>query len=300
MAVLKYGRRLCRLHLGYLRPARNGLGSHCPQTTAAKSHLWTRKQPLAIQWQQTFFSMSYLLPLTAVPLRNTMPRLHHAVMVTVWNSLSYRYLHDSAPLWGLPRRILPHGREKKNSKKKVKDKRVVLIDLNGTNLGEMDGEIAEKLAESKRADIVLESKQTEERGPVYKLVSLRKIREAKKLKDKKEKKDPRQITKEISVSTKIGAHDFKVKVTQMKDILTSLYNVRVIVVGTNILKLTENRTERLAEEMKKQSKMLKEIEADLKGFGVKVAEQNSKKHKLQCTFRSTVSGTASQDTIQTE
>ena len=210
-------------------------------------------------------------------------------------SLSHRYLHDSAPLRGIPRRILPHGRVRKTGKKKVKDKRVVLIDLDGTNLGEMDGEIAEKLAESKRADIVLESKPTGERGPVYKLVSLRQIREAKKLKDQKEKKDPRQITKEISVATKIGANDFKVKVTQMKDILTSLYNVRVIVVGANVSRFVDNQTERLAEEGKKQSKMLKEIEAELKGFGAKVAEENLKNKKLQCTFRSTV--TPSQDTI---
>ena len=239
--------------------------------------------------------MSYFLPLTAVPL-NTM-HLYHTVVVTIWNPLSYRYLHDSAPLRGIPRRVLPHGRERKTSKKKVKDKRVVLIDLDGTNLGEMDGEIAEKLAESKRADIVLESKQTEERGPIYKLVLLRQIREAKKLKDQKEKKDPRQITKEISVATKIGTNDFKVKVTQMKDILTSLYNVRVIVVGANVSRFADNQTERLAEEMKKQSKMMKEIEAELKGFGAKVAEENlKKKNKLQCTFRSTV--TPSQDTIE--
>ena len=212
------------------------------------------------------------------------------------SSLSYRYLHASAPLAGLARRILPHGREKRTSKKKVKEKRVLLIDLDGTNLGEMDGEIAEKLSESKRADIVLASKGTEDRCPVYKLVSLRQIREAKKLKDQKERKDPRQVTKEISVSTRIGTHDFKVKVTQMKDFLTSLYNVRVTVLGANVSRFADDRTEKLAEEVKKQSKMLKEIEENLKGFGVKVAEENMKKNKLQCTFRSTV--TASQDAIQ--
>ena len=288
MPVLKYGRRLYLNSGRYLHQAWS-LGSHHPQSISAKSHLWTRQKPLIVQWQQTSFSMSYFLPLSAVSL-NTM----RTVTVTMWTSLSHRYLHDSAPLRGIPRRILPHGREKKTSKKKVKDKRVVLIDLDGTNLGEMDGEIAEKLAESKRADIVLESKQTEERGPIYKLVLLRQIREAKKLKDQKEKKDPRQITKEISIATKIGTNDFKVKVTQMKDILTSLYNVRVIVVGANVSRFADNQTERLAEEMKKQSKMMKEIEAELKGFGVKVAEENlKKKNKLQCTFRSTV--TPSQD-----
>ena len=49
--------------------------------------------------------------------------------------------------------------------------------------------------------------------------------------------------------------------------------------------------EKSAEEMKKQSKMLKEIEGNLKGFGVKVVEENVKKNKLQCTFKSTVTAT---------
>ena len=34
--------------------------------------------------------------------------------------------------------------------------------------------------------------------------------------------------------------------------------------------------------------MLIEVEGNLKGFGVKVAEENVKKNKLQCTFWSTV------------
>ena len=47
--------------------------------------------------------------------------------------------------------------------------------------------------------------------------------------------------------------------------------------------------EKLAEVMKKQSKVLKEFEENLKGLGVKVAEGNVKKNKPQCTFWSTVS-----------
>ena len=141
MPVLKYGRRLC-LNSGCYRylhdPARSLSGSHYPpQSSSAKSHpCRTWQQSLVVQWQRNSFSMSYFLPLSAVSL-NTM-RLHHTVM---WMSLSHRYLHDSAPLRGIPRRILPHGRVRKTSKKKVKDKRVVLIDLDGTNLGEMDGEM---------------------------------------------------------------------------------------------------------------------------------------------------------------
>ena len=70
---------------------------------------------------------------------------------------------------------------------------------------------------------MLASKGKEDRCLVYKLVSLQQIYEKKRLKEQKERKDPRQVTKEISVSTRIDTHHFKVKVTQMKDFLTSLY-----------------------------------------------------------------------------
>ena len=81
----------------------------------------------------------------------------------------------------------------------------------------------------------------------------------------------------------------------MKDFLTSLYNVGVTVLGANVSRFAKDWMEKLTE-MKKQSKVLKEIKENLKGFGGKVAEENMKKNKLQCTFRSTV--TASQDAIQ--
>ena len=96
------------------------------------------------------------------------------------------------------------------------------------------------------------------------------------MKDLKEKKDPRQITKEISISTEIDTHDLKVKLTQMKDFLMSLHNVRVIVLTANVPRFADDQTERLAEEMKKQVKLLKEIEKSLTGFGVKVAKGNQK------------------------
>ena len=38
-------------------------------------------------------------------------------------------------------------------------------------------------------------------------------------------------------------------------------------------RLADDQTEKLAEEMKKQSEMLKEIEENLKGFGMKVAKR---------------------------
>ena len=64
----------------------------------------------------------------------------------------------------------------------------------------------------------------------------------------------------------------------MEDSLTSLYHVRVTVLGANVLRFASYRTEKLAEEMKKQlqSKVLREINKNSKEFGMKVAEENVK------------------------
>ena len=123
---------------------------------------------------------------------------------------------------------------------------------------------------------------------MYELVSFKQIREVKNLKEQKEKKDPRQITKEMSVSTKIDTYGPKVKITQTKDFLMSLHNAHLTVLAANVSRYADDWTERLAEEMKKQVKLLKEIETSLMGFWVKVAKENPKGNKLQCTFRSTV------------
>ena len=177
---------------------------------------------------------------------------------------------------------------------KVKEKRVLLINEDGTNLGEMDGDTAVKLSESKGLNIILASKETPERCAVYKLVSGKQLREEKKLKQQKLKKDPRHVTKEITVSTKIGSHDLNVKVTHMKDFLSSLHNVRLVIEPARVLRFAENREESLELEKEKQLKMLEEVEKSLEGLGVKVAKENMKRNRLQCTFRSIVS----QNTMQ--
>ena len=71
----------------------------------------------------------------------------------------------------------------------------------------------------------------------------------------------------------------------MEDSLTSLYHVRVTVLGANVSRFANYRTEKLADEMKKQlqSKVLRETDKNLKEFGVKVAEENVTE-ELQCTF----------------
>ena len=186
-------------------------------------------------------------------------------------------------------RLIPEGRKEKKPKIKVKEKTVLLIDESGANLGEMDGNTAVKLSDSKGLDIVMVRKETPEQCAVYRLMSGRQARREEKLKKQKLKKDPRQVTKEISVSTKIGRHDLDVKLTHMKEFLTNLHNVRLIVEPARVPRFVEDYEESVNLEREKQLKLMDEIEKSLAGLGVKMAKENLKRNKLQCTFRSTAS-----------
>ena len=140
--------------------------------------------------------------------------------------LACRYLHSSSPLrQSGGSRLIPEGRKERKAKVKVKEKTVLLIDDDGTNLGEMDGRTATKLADSKGLKIVLVNRETPERHAVHKLMSGKKLYEEEKIRKQKAKKDPRQVTKEITILTKIDSHE--VKLSHIKDILSKLHNVRV-------------------------------------------------------------------------
>ena len=189
--------------------------------------------------------------------------------------------------------MIPEGKKAKRPKVKVKEKTVLLIDEDGTNLGEMDGSTATKLSESKGLKIVLVSKETPERCAVYKLMSGKQVYEEEKLKKQKLKKDPRQVTKEITVSTRIGEHDLEVKLSHMKEFLSNLHNVRLVIEPTRVPRFADDREEILRLEKEKQLKMVEEIEKSVAGVGTKMAKENIRRNKLQCTFRSA----ASQDTL---
>lgn len=185
--------------------------------------------------------------------------------------------------------MIPEGRKEKKAKIVVREKTVLLIDEDGTNLGEMDGNMAVKLSDSKGLKIVLVNRETPERLAVYKLMSGKKLYEEEKIKKLKSKKDPRQVTKEIAISTKIDAHDLRVKLSHMREILSKLHNVRVVVELARIPRFSEDREEKLRLEREKQLEMMAEIEAGLEGAGVKLAKENMRRNRLQCTFRSVVS-----------
>ena len=58
-------------------------------------------------------------------------------------------------------------------------------------------------------------------------------------------------------------------------------------------RFADDREEILRLEKEKQLKMVEEIEKSVAGVGTKIAKENIRRNKLQCTFRST----ASQDTV---
>ena len=154
----------------------------------------------------------------------------------------------------------------------------------------MDGVTATKLADSKGLKIVFVNRETPERCAVYKLMSGEKLYEEEKIRKRKAKKDPRQVTKEIVISTKIDSHDLGVKLSHIKDILSKLHNVRVVIEVARIPRFADNRKEKVKAEKEKQVEMVYEIESALSGVGVKLAKENSVgRNRFQCTFRSVAS-----------
>lgn len=191
--------------------------------------------------------------------------------------------------------MIPEGKKEKRPKVKVREKFVILIDEDGTNLGEMDGSTAAKFSDSKGLKIVLVNKETPEHRAVYKLMSGKQLYEEEKIKKQMSKRDPRHVTKEISISTKIATHDLEVKVSQMRDILSKLHNVRVTVETARIPRTSTDREKTLSLEKEKLMKLMEEIQSGLAGVGVKVAKENARGNKLQCTFRSIVTHDTQQE-----
>ena len=155
----------------------------------------------------------------------------------------------------------------------------LLIDEAGHNLGVMARDTALQLAESKGFEIVQVRKETPEVKAVCKLVSKQQIWEEKK-QQKQSKKDPRNITKEVSISTSIAEHDLAVKVHQMKGFLEKQHNVKVSV------EAKVRRGEPLPGEKEKQKELIGSMVKELKGVGIQVAPENFKRFRLVCTFKS--------------
>lgn len=166
----------------------------------------------------------------------------------------------------------------------VKVKTLQLIDENGTNLGTMASGMAVRLADAKGLKLVQMRKETPDSTAVFKLFTTKELWGEQKREKQANRTDPRNITKEITISTQIAEHDLNVKMGHMREFLEKKHNVRVYI---------ESRVRRLDERQlsivqKQQAEMLQMIEKKLEDVGMKAGKENVRRNKMVCTFRSLV------------
>lgn len=110
-------------------------------------------------------------------------------------------------------------------------RRVVLLDENGKNLGEMESKIAQGLAEGHGLTVV-EVKDTDktEKYPVFKMISKRELSEDEKTKRVLVKQKKKlEMYKEFKLGTRISDHDMEIKIRNIRNILVKGVMVRVSV-----------------------------------------------------------------------
>ena len=168
--------------------------------------------------------------------------------------------------------------------RRIQAKTFQLIDEEGNSLGDMDRDTALQIAEGKGLDIVEVRKESKDVTAICKLVSKRQLWEDGKKEREQAKKNPRNITKELKVSSNISEHDLTVKTTHCRQFLEQLHNVKVTV---------EARSKKFAgtpEEQKKQSELMENIAKSLDGVGGKVSKESFGVNGkiLVCTFKSIV------------
>ena len=161
-------------------------------------------------------------------------------------------------------------------------KTLQLIDEQGNNLGMMDTVTALQLASAKGLEIVQVKKESPDTNAVCKLVSKKQLWEDEKREKERKKKDPRNITKEITVSTTIGDHDLAVKVNHMRGFLQKTHNVKLCI-QTRFRRGVDISAVREA-----QVAMLEKMEKELEGVGVKVGKEVLHRRRLVCSFKSLV------------
>ena len=172
------------------------------------------------------------------------------------NNTSLCVLHPFISTLLLPTRLysrLLQNVAKRKPGRRIRVNSLLLIDENGSNLGVMDRETALQLADSKGLQIIQVRKETPESEAVFRLASRKQLWDDEKRKKQAQKKDPRNVTKEITVSVKIAEHDLAVKVSHMRKFLEKKHSVKLWV------KIKVQRAEHLAAERKKQLRMLEKV-----------------------------------------
>lgn len=113
----------------------------------------------------------------------------------------------------------------------IRASRVQLITHEGENLGIVPRELALKVAKEAGLDLVMLSEQGSEGVPVTKVMDFGKALYAKKKKMAEAKKHQKILQiKELKFRPKIGEHDFKTKINQAIQFLTSGKRLKVTLV----------------------------------------------------------------------
>ena len=108
----------------------------------------------------------------------------------------------------------------------IKVKKLKVIDENGEQLGVMDTEKAQEIADSKGLDLVLVSPDTV--NPVARIMDYGKMAFERAKKQKESKKNSKMAeTKEIRLSANIATHDMNFKVKNAKEFLNKGNRVKV-------------------------------------------------------------------------
>ncbi|MDE6429537.1 MAG: translation initiation factor IF-3 [Malacoplasma sp.] len=109
----------------------------------------------------------------------------------------------------------------------IRENRLLIIDSDGTNLGEMTKQEALELAQKQGMDLVLFSTGDK---PIAKIIDYGKFVYENKKKNKENKKNQVKVkNKEIKVKPAIGIHDLEVRVKNAKEWLSSGYRIRFVV-----------------------------------------------------------------------
>ena len=170
---------------------------------------------------------------------------------------------------------------KRRTKKITIPRTLQLIDEQGSNLGVMTADIALKLAESKNLKIVDVRKATSDSVAVYRLFTSKQQWEDAKKKKKSTKSDPRNVTKDITIFSRIGEHDLAVKISHLREFLEKGHSARVFVQTKFRRGMNEE------EERDCRTQLVKTLVAVLEGLGEKVSETKHQRRGLVCLFRPT-------------
>ena len=158
-------------------------------------------------------------------------------------------------------RLHQNARKRRSSPIKIKSDRLLVIDEDGNNLGEMATVLATQLSESKHCKLVQVSRSIDGKPPVYRIMSTKTLYEAEK-KRKAEAKKNKTTVKEIQITTTISAHDLAVKVKRINELLQKSSRITLCIAPRR------DRTGEATGSMKeRQREMIDRVLEGVKGYG---------------------------------